>query len=533
MKDFFIQNPDSFYLLLEHLNEGVIVHNDETQILYANPAACSILETLSTTLIGKSLSDFYPLFSSNPLDTGEPVEICLLSGRTQWIQINSVLKSNETQTCTIIFSDVTDQKNAVEKATLFESAVESIDVGITLADPNLPDTPLIYANPSFLDKTGYSKEEVIGRNCRFLQGDSRDQSARETIRHAIHEHTSTQTELLNYTKSGEPFYNFLTLSPLYLDNELRYFVGVQHDITAIKRQEEKLKEQTLYIQTIIDAQENIIIATNGQRIVYANKALLNFFGYPALEPFIEDSTCICNRFIPDEHFFHLGKVAPDELWVNTLMRIDEKNRIVIMESGEEITHYFKATVIPFNDSHYIVSFQDVSATLLKEEILISKAYHDPLTQAYNRQYFHEYIAKWRRKNTKYPTIGLILLDLDNFKSINDTYGHLKGDEVLISTANSINSATRTNDPVIRWGGEEFIVLLELESPEALFRIAETIRATIAKTPINEVGFVTSSIGITLMDKSEPLESALKRADDALYRAKKEGKNRVEEEFYHE
>lgn len=533
MKDFFIQNPDSFYLLLEHLNEGLIVHNDDTEILYANHAAFSILEALSTSLIGKSLSDFYPIFSSNHLDTNEPIEICLLSGRTQWIQINSVLKANENQTSMIIFSDITEQKNALEKAILFESAVESIDVGITLADPNLPDTPLIYANPSFLDKTGYSKEEVIGRNCRFLQGDSRDQSARETIRNAIHEHKSTQTELLNFTKNKEPFYNLLTLSPIYLNNQLRYFVGVQHDISAIKLQEEKLKEQTLYIQTIIDAQENIIIATNGLRIVYANQALLNFFGYPTLEPFIEDSTCICNRFIPDEHFFHLGKVAPEELWVNTLMRIDEKDRIVIMESGEEITHYFKATVIPFNDSHYIVSFQDVSATLLKEEILISKAYHDPLTQAYNRQYFHEYIAKWRRKTTKYSTMGIILLDLDNFKSINDTYGHLKGDDVLISTSKVIEQITRTSDPVVRWGGEEFIVLLELESPKALSRIAETIRASIAQTPIDEVGFVTSSIGITLMEKSEPLESALKRADDALYRAKKEGKNRVEAEFNHE
>lgn len=530
MKQPFTPNPNMFDRLLEHLHEGIIVHNPEGKILYANPAAHRILESLSDTIIGNSLSSFHPLFSSISLDNTEPVQICLLSGCTQWIAIHSVFTNDDDQNSTIIFNDVTEHKKALEKATLFESAVESIDVGITLADPNQNDTPLIYANPAFLEKTGYAKEEVIGRNCRFLQGDSRDQSARETIRNAIHKHTSTQTELLNYTKSGEPFYNFLTLSPVYLDNELRYFVGVQHDITPIKRQEEKLREQAQYIQTIIDAQEDIIIATNGKRIVYANKALLDFFGYPTLEPFIEESECICDRFIPDEHFFHLGKVGADELWVNTLMRLEEKHRIVIMESAEEITHYFKATVIPFNDSHYIVSFHDVSATLLKEEILLSKAYHDPLTQAYNRQYFYEYVAKWVRKSTKYSSMGIILLDLDNFKSINDTYGHLVGDEVLISTAKVIQTVTRTGDPVARWGGEEFIVLLELESRDALYRVAETIRSAIANTHIDEVGYVTGSVGITIMDKSEPLEIAIKRADDALYRAKKEGKNRVIAEF---
>lgn len=548
MNNFFHNNLDTFTSLLEYLNEGVIIYRDDTKIVYANRAASQILGVANEMLLGKTADQLewyfvdenldrldieaYPankVFASNANLDDELIGLHLPCGALRWIEINGtiVTDAHGDRTAMMVFGDVTERKNAFEEAELFKKAIEAIDVGITLADPNLPDTPLIYANPSFLDKTGYSKEEVIGRNCRFLQGDSRNQSARSTIRNAIQEHRSTQTELVNYTKSGDLFYNLLTLSPIYLHNQLRYFVGVQHDITAIKLQEEKLKEQAHYIQTIIDAQEDIIIATNGLKIVYANKALLNFFGYSTFEPFIEESTCICNRFIPDEHFFHLGKVAPDELWVNTLIRLDEKHRIVIMESGEEITHYFKATVIPFNESHYIVSFHDVSATLLKEEILISKAYHDPLTQAYNRQYFHEYIAKWRRKNTKYNTMGFILLDLDNFKSINDTYGHLKGDEVLISTANTINSVTRTNDPVVRWGGEEFIVLLELESSDALFRIAETIRASIAKAPIDQVGFVTSSVGITLMEKSESLESALKRADDALYRAKKSGKNRVE------
>jgi len=528
MNNFLQTNFDTFSTLLKHLKEGVIIQNDDAQILYANRAAHHILVAISDTLIGKSLSDFHPIFSSNPLNTNEPIEICLLSGSTQWIQINSVLTEKKNQTGTIIFSDITEEKNALDRATLFESAVESIDVGITLADPNLPDTPLIYANPSFLDKTGYSKEEVIGRNCRFLQGEAREQSARETIRNAINEHKSTQTELLNFTKDKEPFYNLLTLSPIYLHDQLRYFVGVQHDITAIKLQEEKLKEQTIYIQNILDAQDNIVIVTDGMKIVFANKALLGFFGLDSLESFIEESTCICNRFIPDSHYFHLGKVAEGELWVNTLMRLPSEKRIVIMESSEEITHYFSAKVTHFNHRHYVVSFNDVSATLLKEEILTNKAYHDPLTGVFNRQFLHEFITKWVRKGASESVqMGVILLDIDNFKLINDTYGHLKGDDVLQSLAKILTQTIRSKDNVFRWGGEEFVIILHVQQTDQLLNISEKIRKVIEQTQIEGVGAITCSFGVTMMQQNETLEEALERADEALYQAKRSGKNRVE------
>jgi PAS domain S-box-containing protein len=104
--------------------------------------------------------------------------------------------------------------------------------GITLADPDLEDAPIIYANKAFERLTGYSQEEIIGQNCRFLQGDDREQPARYEIADAVRNAKGIEVTLRNYKKDGTLFYNRLKVIPLF-DKKQRviYFLGVQYDIT--------------------------------------------------------------------------------------------------------------------------------------------------------------------------------------------------------------------------------------------------------------------------------------------------------------
>jgi PAS domain S-box-containing protein len=104
--------------------------------------------------------------------------------------------------------------------------------GVTLADPDLPDSPIIYANKAFERLTGYSQQEIIGQNCRFLQGDDRDQPERYQIIEAIKNRQSIEVTLRNYRKDGKLFYNHLKIIPLTdRKNRVLYFLGVQYDIT--------------------------------------------------------------------------------------------------------------------------------------------------------------------------------------------------------------------------------------------------------------------------------------------------------------
>jgi PAS domain S-box-containing protein len=103
--------------------------------------------------------------------------------------------------------------------------------GITLVDPDQEDLPIVYANRQFEAMTGYSQQEILGRNCRFLQGKDRDQEARFVMKRAIEKQQAIEVTIRNYRKDGELFFNHLTLTPL-LDNDGRliYYLGIQYDV---------------------------------------------------------------------------------------------------------------------------------------------------------------------------------------------------------------------------------------------------------------------------------------------------------------
>lgn len=115
--------------------------------------------------------------------------------------------------------------------------------GVTLADPDIEDSPIVYANKAFERLTGYTQEEIIGKNCRFLQGDDRDQPARFQIAEAMKNHESIEVTLRNYKKDGTLFHNRLKITPLF-DRKQRviYYLGVQYDITGQVNANNEIKE---------------------------------------------------------------------------------------------------------------------------------------------------------------------------------------------------------------------------------------------------------------------------------------------------
>ena len=114
--------------------------------------------------------------------------------------------------------------------------------GVTLTDPDLEDSPIVYANKAFEDMCGYPQEEIVGRNCRFLQAMDRDQPELDRLRAAIKKHEPIEVTLRNYRKNGELFYNRLVVKPL-LDERgnVVYYLGVQYDITEQVRAHEEIK----------------------------------------------------------------------------------------------------------------------------------------------------------------------------------------------------------------------------------------------------------------------------------------------------
>ena len=113
--------------------------------------------------------------------------------------------------------------------------------GVTLTDPDLEDAPIVYANQAFVDMCGYDQDEIVGRNCRFLQGSDRNQPELSMIRNAVKNCESVEVTLRNYRKNGELFYNRLDVKPLK-DNRgnVVYYLGVQYDITDLVRAKQEI-----------------------------------------------------------------------------------------------------------------------------------------------------------------------------------------------------------------------------------------------------------------------------------------------------
>jgi len=166
---------------------------------------------------------------------------------------------------------------------------------------------------------------------------------------------------------------------------------------------------------------------------------------------------------------------------------------------------------------------------LQVKSLEKKSNIDPLTNIYNRRALNAYVEKICTKDKLHDGYHLLMIDVDDFKNINDSYGHLSGDKVLIFLATMFKRMIREADKVFRYGGEEFIIVFNRISDEDCKILVNRILSTIRKNKLvykENIIRVTLSIGVTKIYQGDSLESIVTRADKALYKAKNSGKDKM-------
>lgn len=208
------------------------------------------------------------------------------------------------------------------------------------------------------------------------------------------------------------------------------------------------------------------------------------------------------------------------------------------DDGQKI-QAFLHKIIALDISLAIETYHVAQVTSLEESLARTQQQKDRLQQAASTDSLTglanhdtiiselEFALDKARKN--HGTVAVVMADLDHFKRVNDTYGHLAGDKVLIEVAHRMRSALRGHDHVGRYGGEEFLMILYNATPESMQAVAERVRQRITANPIKSPDInldITMSIGATLARPGEKADEAIARADAALYRAKDSGRNRV-------
>jgi PAS domain S-box-containing protein len=249
-------NDPLFRALFEQTEDAVLLATSgRMRILDANPMARRLMQWSTEDLGTQSLTDLatpeegkvFNTFLNEGLDSG--------TGRTLTTRIQG--GSGESIPCEVAmrtlpmpgerlilftFRDLTERLQALEDIELRNIAIANVTSGVTIADARQPDLPLIYVNQGFLNITGYTAREAVGRSCRFLQGRDRDQPALEELRAALSEERPCVVQLRNYRKDGGLFFNELHISPVRNEEgELTHFVGIQLDVTEKVKARESLE----------------------------------------------------------------------------------------------------------------------------------------------------------------------------------------------------------------------------------------------------------------------------------------------------
>jgi diguanylate cyclase len=222
----------------------------------------------------------------------------------------------------------------------------------------------------------------------------------------------------------------------------------------------------------------------------------------------------------------------------TIEKITEDHADLLEKTPANLINFDKISE-KFNDiqvhlSDEVTRANEVIHALLEQvKTLEVKTSLDPLTKTFNRYALHEHLRALLEKEHLDFNIFVLMIDADNFKSINDQFGHIAGDKVLIFLAKLFKKALRDGDRVYRFGGEEFIILLNRTDVEGATMVAERLLTLCRNNkPLfqNQQITVTLSIGMTQLKEKDTIDTLIERSDSALYKAKSNGKDRLEMEF---
>lgn len=407
--------------------------------------------------------------------------------------------------------------------------VDGNSVSMIVTDPNKEGNPIIHVNEAFERLYGYTAEDVVGHNPRILHTGQIDEQSAKRFRKAIKGGTALSILVKNYTKNGEPLWIMNNINPVYDANEkLVYFVGAQFNISSIKDERNESVAEHKAIEDALNTQNKILVICDGQHIKYVNQRFLDFFGYHSLQEFSAKHEDINDLFIAEGLFYNTAQLNDNQSWIDNILKLSQKQRVVGMLSKNLEPHSFKIDIVEFDSTNYLVTFTDISADMEQQISLLKAVSTDQLTGANNRQYFENNISRIiKEANRSSKKIGIIMADIDHFKQVNDTFGHAAGDEVLKAFVNMLKLSLRTDDWVIRWGGEEFIILTLVQKNEDIKIIADNLRERVSQTYVEPVGGITASFGAALMAPQESIDQLIGRADKAMYQAKQAGRNRVE------
>ena len=388
-----------------------------------------------------------------------------------------------------------------------------------------------YINDKFSQISQFSKDDIVGKNLSSIGIGNDSTPFFVQVKDTLAEGRSWKGETHGTKQDGGNYWVDATVVP-FMDesNTPLTYVALLTDITARKKaeteQEIASKELKLAASVFSNSPMAIMITDSGGVILRVNDAFCTITGF-SLSEAVGQNSRILKSDVHESYFFKKmwKKLTGTGQWEGEIW-----NR---WKDGSTYPVWSNITAIHDSlghTSHYISSFSDISEKKKVEDRIFYLAHYDALTTLPNRAFFLESVEKARvqRVGTK-AKIAVLFVDLDNFKMVNDTMGHARGDALLRDVAEKLLSCVRETDIVARLGGDEFIIaLLDIPSLNKVEDISRRI-VDLTRQSLNfddkEI-VVSSSIGISVLpDHASSIEALINNADTAMYQAKTKGKSK--------
>jgi diguanylate cyclase (GGDEF)-like protein/PAS domain S-box-containing protein len=412
-------------------------------------------------------------------------------------------------------------------------AVEQSPTGIIITDT---EGRIEYVNPAFSAATGYLREEAIGENPRLLKSGEQSPEIYRELWETIRAGREWRGEFHNVRKDGTYYWADATIAPI-TDEEGRitHYVGEQEDISERKRMEESLRESERFARATVDAlSAHIAILDKAGTIVAVNRAWCKFAD---ANPPVATNVCEGTNYL-EVCDSAKGEGEEDARAIaagirEVLAGTREKFSLEYSCHAPLARRWFVGRVTRFAGNgavRVVVAHEDITERKLGEEQVLVMAQHDSLTGLPNRLLLRDRLQQALAHAERYGRlVGVMYVDVDHFKQINDTLGHGLGDQVLKGFAGRLEGCVRRSDTVARMGGDEFVIVIaDVAEPEGVTEVVRKIIDVMKlslRLPQREVP-VTASIGVALYPRDgQDGETLLKHADLALYDAKQQGRNR--------
>jgi diguanylate cyclase (GGDEF)-like protein/PAS domain S-box-containing protein len=456
-------------------------------------------------------------------------------GRTVWVRNESVLVEDEesgSRHWQGFMLDITERRLVEaalrESEQRFRRSFDNATIGMALVGT---DGCWLQVNRSLCDMLGYSEEELLGKTFQDItHPDDLDVDLDNLGRMLAGETRTYQTEKRYFHREGHVVWILLSVSMVHdEEGELLYFVSQIQDISERKGAEQKIREAEQRYRTLVEqipAVTYIDPVDDPHTSLYTSPQIEQMLGYTPQE--WQSEKLWPKRLHPDDRERIL--VADERFEAGGEESFSEEYRL-LAKDGSVVWVREEAVLVRDEAGEPLYwqgVFYDLTERKVLEERLEHRALHDPLTDLPNRRLFMDRLGQALRRTRRREKgrVAVLFMDLDGFKVVNDSLGHETGDKLLVAVSERLKRCLRPEDTFARFGGDEFVVLLEdVEGPQEAVRVAERIIDELKDRFVLDGRelYARASIGIALgEDRTKDPDDLLRNADTAMYRAKDEG-----------